>query len=122
MNILLTRSVNGYQFPLWWVFFVGAMNPSAQNSVYATNEMDPAQLDRFLKLKVTSSTSEWLAYGRASGIAPSILSFIKANPKCLSSNEKCLEDDEKPTPSPRGWDMIDTILGSEPLAAAVFHR
>ena len=119
MNILLTRSVNGYQFP-WWVFFVGAMNPSTQNSVYATNEMDPAQLDRFLKLKVTSSTSEWLAYGRASGIAPSILSFIKANPKCLSSNEKCLEDDEKPTPSPRGWDMIDTILGSEPLLRPFF--
>ena len=47
MNILLTRSVNGYQFP-WWVLFVGAMNPSTQNSVYATNEMDPAQLDRFL--------------------------------------------------------------------------
>lgn len=53
MNILLTKTVNGYQFP-WWVFFVGAMNPSTQNSVYATNEMDPAQLDRFLKLKVTS--------------------------------------------------------------------
>ena len=32
MNILLTRSVNGYEFP-WWVFFVGAMNPSTQNSV-----------------------------------------------------------------------------------------
>ena len=47
MNILLTRSVNGYEFP-WWVLFVGAMNPSTQNSVYATNEMDPAQLDRFI--------------------------------------------------------------------------
>jgi len=51
MNILLTRSVNGYRFP-WWVFFVGAMNPSTQNSIYATNEMDPAQLDRFIKIKV----------------------------------------------------------------------
>ena len=75
MNILLTRSVNGYEFP-WWVFFVGAMNPSTQNSVYATNEMDPAQLDRFIKIKVGDNTKEWLSYGKTTGIDPRLLSFI----------------------------------------------
>ena len=119
MNILLTRSVNGYQFP-WWVLFVGAMNPSTQNSIYATNEMDPAQLDRFIKIKVGDSTPEWLKYGKASGISPSILSFIKDNPKCLSSDSKELNDEEKPTPSPRGWDMIDTLLKSEPMLRDFF--
>ena len=119
MNILLTRSVNGYQFP-WWVLFVGAMNPSTQNSVYATNEMDPAQLDRFIKIKVGDSTPEWLKFGMASGIAPSILSFIKDNPKCLSSQDKELNDEEKPTPSPRGWDMVDTLLKSEPQLRCFF--
>ena len=119
MNILLTRSVNGYQFP-WWVLFVGAMNPSTQNSIYATNEMDPAQLDRFLKIKVADNTSEWLKYGKKTGISQSILSFIKDNPKCLSSNDKELNDEEKPTPSPRGWDMVDTILSSEPLLRDFF--
>ena len=119
MNILLTRSVNGYRFP-WWVFFVGAMNPSTQNSIYATNEMDPAQLDRFLKLKVGDSTPEWLKFGKATGISPSILSFIKDNPKCLSAESKDLNDEEKPTPSPRGWDMVDTLLKSEPQLRAFF--
>lgn len=119
MNILLTRSVNGYQFP-WWVLFVGAMNPSTQNSIYATNEMDPAQLDRFIKIKVSDSTSEWLKFGKTSGISPNILNFIKDNPKCLSSNEKDLNDEEKPTPSPRGWDMVDTILKSEPSLRVFF--
>lgn len=119
MNILLTRSVNGYQFP-WWVLFVGAMNPSTQNSVYATNEMDPAQLDRFIKIKVGDSTPEWLKFGKASGISPSILSFIKDNPKCLSSDSKDLDDEEKPTPSPRGWDMVDTLLKSEPMLRDFF--
>ena len=103
MNILLTRSVNGYQFP-WWVLFVGAMNPSTQNSVYATNEMDPAQLDRFIKIKVGDSTPEWLKFGKESGISPSILTFIKDNP----------------TPSPRGWDMVDTLLKSEPQLRCFF--
>lgn len=119
MNILLTRSVNGYQFP-WWVLFVGAMNPSTQNSVYATNEMDPAQLDRFFKIKVGDHSSEWLKYGKETGISPQILSFIKDNPKCLSSNAKELNDEEKPTPSPRGWDMVDTLLKSEPLLRIFF--
>ena len=71
MNILLTKTVNGYRFP-WWVFFVGAMNPSTQNSAYATNEMDPAQLDRFLKLKVTSNANEWIRYGKKTGISPAV--------------------------------------------------
>ncbi len=119
MNILLTRSVNGYQFP-WWVLFVGAMNPSTQNSVYATNEMDPAQLDRFIKIKVGDNTKEWLSYGITAGISPDILNFIKYNPKCLSSSDKELDDEEKPLPSPRGWDMVDTLLSSEPLLRDFF--
>ena len=45
MNIILTRTINGYRLP-WWVFIIAAMNPSTQNSMYATNEIDPAQLDR----------------------------------------------------------------------------
>ena len=119
MNILLTRSVNGYEFP-WWVFFVGAMNPSTQNSIYATNEMDPAQLDRFIKIKVGDNTKEWLSYGKSAGIDPRILSFIKDNPKCLSSQAKDLDDEEKPEPSPRGWDMVDTLLSSEEMLRPFF--
>ena len=119
MNILLTRSVNGYCFP-WWVFFVGAMNPSTQNSIYATNEMDPAQLDRFIKIRVGDNAREWLSYGKKAGISPSILNFIKDNPKCLSASDKELDDDEKPTPSPRGWDMVDTLLASEPQLRMFF--
>ena len=119
MNILLTRSVNGYEFP-WWVFFVGAMNPSTQNSVYATNEMDPAQLDRFIKIKVGDNTKEWLSYGKTAGIDPRILSFIKDNPKCVSSQAKDLDDEEKPEPSPRGWDMVDTLLSSEEMLRPFF--
>jgi len=119
MNILLTRSVNGYVFP-WWVLFVGAMNPSTQNSMYATNEMDPAQLDRFLKIKVDSSSSEWLKYGKGAGISDDVLAFIKSNPKCLTSDDAGLDDEEKPTPSPRGWEMVDVIMSSEPALRRFF--
>ena len=119
MNILLTRSVNGYEFP-WWVLFIGAMNPSTQNSMYATNEMDPAQLDRFIKIKVDGNAREWLQYGKGAGISPDVLKFIKENPKCLMSEEQGLDDEEKPTPSPRGWEMVDIIMASEPALRGFF--
>ena len=119
MNILLTRSVNGYVFP-WWVLFIGAMNPSTQNSMYATNEMDPAQLDRFIKIKVDGNASEWVKYGKAAGISADVLKFIKENPKCLTSDDRGLDDEEKPTPSPRGWEMVDVIMSSEPLLRSFF--
>jgi hypothetical protein len=53
-------------------------------------------------------------------MSPAILSFIKDNPKCLSSDSKDLNDEEKPTPSPRGWDMVDTLLKSEPMLRDFF--
>ena len=119
MNILLTRSVNGYEFP-WWVLFVGAMNPSTQNSAYATNDMDPAQLDRFLKICVEDSSKEWLSYAAKTGVEKSIVEFISANEKCLSVSDETLIDYEKPTPTPRGWDMVDTLIKSEPLLRDFF--
>lgn len=39
MNIILNKSVNGYDFP-WWVSVSSAINPCSQNSTYATNELD----------------------------------------------------------------------------------
>lgn len=109
MNIILTRSVNGYRFP-WWVFIIAAMNPSTQTSMYATNEMDPAQLDRFIKIKVHEDAIEWAAFAVEHRFERSIVEFISSTPGALSPKDKLLEDDEKPMPSPRGWHMVDLIL------------
>ena len=109
MNIILTRTVNGYRFP-WWVFIIAAMNPSTQTSMYATNEMDPAQLDRFIKIKVHEDANEWAAFAVENRFERSIVEFIASTPGALSPKDKLLEDDEKPMPSPRGWHMVDLIL------------
>lgn len=109
MNIILTRTVNGYRFP-WWVFIIAAMNPSTQSSMYATNEMDPAQLDRFIKIKVQENANEWAAFAVEHRFERSLVEFISGTPGALSPKDKLLEDDEKPMPSPRGWHMVDLIL------------
>lgn len=109
MNIILTRTVNGYRFP-WWVFIMAAMNPSTQSSMYATNEMDPAQLDRFIKIKVQEDSDEWVSFAVEQNFERSLVEFISNTPGSLSANDKLLEDDEKSLPSPRGWHMVDLIL------------
>lgn len=109
MNIILTRTVNGYRFP-WWVFIIAAMNPSTQTSMYATNEMDPAQLDRFIKIKVREDANEWAAFAVEHHFERGLVEFIANTPGALSPKDKLLEDDEKPLPSPRGWHMVDLIL------------
>lgn len=109
MNIILTRTVNGYRFP-WWVFIIAAMNPSTQTSMYATNEMDPAQLDRFIKIKVHEDANEWVTFAVENHFERSIVEFISNTPGALSPKDKLLEDDERPLPSPRGWHMVDLIL------------
>lgn len=115
MNFILTRTVNGYRLP-WWVFIIAAMNPSTQTSMYATNEMDPAQLDRFIKIKVHEDSNEWAAFAVEHHFERSLVEFISTTPGALSIKDKLLEDDEMPTPSPRGWHMVDLILkGSDKL-------
>lgn len=112
MNIVLTRTVNGYKFP-WWVFIIAAMNPSTQSSIYSTNEMDPAQMDRFIKIKIKEDAGEWINYAVNHNIDSSIVNFISSNEKCLSETNQQLEDTESPTPSPRGWEMISLILNAK---------
>ncbi len=109
MNFILTRTINGYRLP-WWVFIIAAMNPCTQTSMYATNEMDPAQLDRFIKIKVHEDAREWADFAVEHRFERSLIEFISTTPGALSTKDKLLEDDEMPTPSPRGWHMVDLIL------------
>ena len=121
MNILLTRTVNGYVFP-WWVFFVGAMNPANSSSTYQTNEMDPAQLDRFIKLDVKSNSVDFLNYCKSNNISPIIQDYIKGHRNDLFSNDNELDDDVTSTPSPRGYDMLDTIIKSVNMTKIFFSE
>lgn len=109
MNVILTRTVNGYRLP-WWVFIMAAMNPATQNSIYTTNDMDPAQLDRFIKIKVRESSEEWLNYAIDHNVDRTLMEFISNHTQALSSDSKEMEDTDKAMPSPRGWNMVDLIL------------
>lgn len=111
MNIILNKSVNGYDLP-WWCSVVSAINPSSQNSVYATNELDPAQLDRFLKLKADSNIDEWVDYGLAKGINTDIIEAIAISEQIFIQKDSSLEDTSDLTPTPRSWEMVSHIYNT----------
>lgn len=111
MNIILNKTVNGYDFP-WWLNIVSAINPCSQNSAYATREMDPAQLDRFLRIKVSPNFDEWVDHEFEVGGDSEVIQAL-ANSEggaifCDTDN-KTLEDASKILPSPRDWDMVSLI-------------
>jgi MoxR-like ATPase/soluble cytochrome b562 len=111
MNIILNRSINGYDLP-WWVGVVAAVNPSSQNSTYLTNEMDDAQRDRFLKIKVDARLEDWIDYAFETGLDPDIVESIATAEDIFLHREKGHEDIDEMYPSPRSWEMVSYIYSN----------
>ena len=109
MNIILNKTVNGYELP-WWAFIVSAINPCSQNSIYATNEMDPAQLDRFIKFNVVAKTDDWVDHCLERGLNSDLIQAVTVNGDILCSRDKNLMDETEMTPSPRSWTMIGNFM------------
>lgn len=114
MNIVLNRNVNGYKFP-WWVFLVGAINPSTQNSSYATNEMDDAQTSRFIKIKTEADLKQWQEYALDKGLDLDVIEAIASSPEIFSLANESHRDNEDQTPDSRAWEMIENIVSKIPM-------
>jgi len=108
MNILLNKNINGYDLP-WWVSIVSAINPSSQNSTYSTNEIDDAQRDRFLKIKVDARLDDWIDYALDARMNTDIIEAIAVAEDIFIRKEKGYEDTDEMTPSPRSWEMVSYI-------------
>lgn len=108
MNIILNKSVNGYDLP-WFVSVVSAVNPCSQNSTYATNELDDAQLDRFLKLKVDANLEDWIDYSLEKHVNSDVIEALAIAESIFIHREKGQEDQSEMTPSPRSWEMVANI-------------
>jgi len=111
MNIVLNRNINGYDLP-WWVTVVGAVNPSSQNSTYATNEMDDAQKDRFLKIVVNAKIDEWVDYALNARLNTDVVAAVATADDIFMRNEKGNQDTDEQSPSPRSWEMVSYIYES----------
>jgi MoxR-like ATPase len=111
MNIILNRNINGYDLP-WWVTIVAAVNPSTQGSIYAVNELDEAQLDRFLKISLDADADEWIDYALNQALDEDVIYTISDLHKLglFVNRSKAHEDQDNMTPSPRSWEMIAYLI------------
>jgi len=117
MNIVLNRNINGYDIP-WWVSMLGAVNPSSQNSTYATNEMDDAQKDRFLKIVVDAKLVDWVDYALDKGLNHEVINAVAVDESQFMNKDNSHKDMDEQHPSPRSWEMVAYIVDS----FSIFHN
>lgn len=108
MNLILNREINGY-FLDERVKVIAAMNPSNKNdgfynSRYDVVDMDPAQEDRFVWVKLDSDIKEWIKWGMSEvgNINEHIIEFLSTFPEYLHMPNS----DETIKPTPRSWERI----------------
>jgi len=108
MNLILNREINGYALDDK-VKVIAAMNPSNKNDGYYNSnydvvDMDPAQEDRFVWVRLDSDIKEWINWGmsKEGNINEHIMEFISTFPEYLHTPDS--EETIKATP--RSWERI----------------
>lgn len=108
MNLILNREINGYILDER-VKVIAAMNPSNKNdgfnnSQYDVVDMDPAQEDRFVWVKLDSDIKEWIKWGMSNdgNIDEHIIEFLSTFPEYLHTPDS--EETIKATP--RSWERV----------------
>ncbi len=111
MNLILNREINGYKLNDG-VIVTSAMNPPSameefRDTSYQVTEMDPAQKNRFVWLKMDSDPGEWIIWGIGEGnIHPKVTEFISSFRNFLKSSA----DDDFIEATPRSWERISHAL------------
>lgn len=108
MNLILNREINGYILDER-VKVIAAMNPSNKNdgfnnSQYDVVDMDPAQEDRFVWVRLDSDIKEWIKWGMSNdgNIDEHIIEFLSTFPEYLHTPDS--EETIKATP--RSWERV----------------
>lgn len=108
MNLILNREINGYVLDDK-VKVIAAMNPSNKfedfsNSQYEVVDMDPAQEDRFVWIKMESDITEWIKWGmsKEGNINEHIIEFLSTFPQYLHMTDSM----ESIKSTPRSWHRI----------------
>jgi hypothetical protein len=112
MNLVLNRNINGYDLP-WWVNVVAAVNPASQDIEYAVSELDPAQLDRFMKVRLSVDFKEWVEHSLETGRCADAIAALAADATMFGSSTRFESTENKP--SPRSWSQVLGIYEMLPI-------
>lgn len=111
MNLVLNREINGFILPDK-VYVTCAMNPPSgmdefRDSDYRVVDLDPAQRNRFVWLKMDSDPKEWIKWGLNEGnIHHTVIEFISTFDEHLHHTSR----EEMIDATPRSWERISDAL------------
>lgn len=106
MNLILNKEINGYKLNKD-VKIMAAMNPSQRYGLeydYQVVDMDPAQENRFVFLKMDCDHTAWIKWAAESGIDDKVIEFIATFPDYLY---RVNENDIMATP--RSYERISKL-------------
>lgn len=107
MNLILNREINGYNLPSS-VKILAAMNPSGkygEDFDYQVVDMDSAQENRFVWLRMECDAEDWIDWAMESNINSRVIAFISTFPEYLyKKNEQDVDA------TPRSYERISKIL------------
>jgi hypothetical protein len=98
LQLLTARQLNDYRLPPGWLP-CAAINDSEDG--YCTEELDPALLSRFLRVKVVPDVSEWTLWAQGdTRVHTKIVEFVQCSPKVF----------DDPAANPRAWTYASRLL------------
>lgn len=110
-QLVLDRCIGEYKLPEGAII-VAAGNP--RSSKAATNDIPRHLANRFVFIKVRTSTPVWLDWAAGNGVRPEVTSFFRLHDNLLHS----FDASQQCNPTPRSWAYVSTIL-ELPVSPAV---
>jgi hypothetical protein len=97
LQLCTARQLNDYVLPPGWNP-VAAINPRRDG--HATDDLDPALLSRFSRVRVVPDRSRWVEWAHGAAIHPAVSSFVDLSPDVFANRD----------PNPRSWAYVSNIL------------
>ncbi len=115
-QIVLDQRIHVHKIPDNCVIIVAGNPPSTDAGTgqeYNVEEIDPALLDRFVNIKFTLTTSNWLKWARNYGIMTDIIDFVATEEKFLGNG--AIDIPIEITPSPRSYEFLHKLLSGNTI-------
>jgi len=119
-QIVLDRRIHVHKIPDNCGIICAGNPPSTDAGTgveYNVEEIDPALLNRFVNIKWTLTTDNWLKWARESAINQDIIDFIATDSKFLGNEAIDIPVEIKPTP--RSYEFLSKLIGNEPKTSLI---
>lgn len=115
-QIVLDRRIHTHKIPDSCAIVCACNPPSTDAGTgqeYNVEEIDPALLDRFVNMKFTLTTDNWLKWARGYGIMQDIIDFIAVDTKFLGND--AIDIPIEITPTPRSYEFLHKLLSGNTI-------